>query len=305
MSPARSFRASGDFLSGTRRCSATRPDISITSASPTSTDASSATATGGRSAPCFGAAATISGEGVSPAASAAARGSPPGSAAATASAVAGRACGSRSRQREMTRSTTGSRSGTSFEGLVGAVALRAEREQLRQRRRLERAPAREELVEDEAQRVDVAARRKLAAFELFGRHVGGRAGLRLAPARLFGQRGDAEVRDAHVAALVDHHVGGLEVAVEHALLVNRGESGAELPRDLDGLVRRQPTDALQERRQLLAAHELHRDEVLAARLAHVVDAAHVAVRNLPRDAHLAVEPARSPRGRPRAARAGT
>ena len=45
------------------------------------------------------AAATISGDGVSPAASAAASGSPPGSAAATASAEAGRALGIRLRQR--------------------------------------------------------------------------------------------------------------------------------------------------------------------------------------------------------------
>ena len=50
-------------------------------------------ATAGRSPPSSPAAATISGEGVSPAASAAASGSPPGSAAATASAEAGRSRG--------------------------------------------------------------------------------------------------------------------------------------------------------------------------------------------------------------------
>ncbi len=50
--------------------------------SRTTTDASSEIAIAGFKPPCFGAAATISGEGVSPAASAAASGSPPGKAAA-------------------------------------------------------------------------------------------------------------------------------------------------------------------------------------------------------------------------------
>ena len=57
--------------------------------------------------PC---AATISGEGVSPAASAAASGSPPGSATITASALGGRFSGSGSRHRRMTFSTAGSTS---------------------------------------------------------------------------------------------------------------------------------------------------------------------------------------------------
>ncbi len=56
------------------------------------------------------AAATIAGDGVSPAASAAASGSPPGSAADTAIALAGRSVASRERQRWITRSTAGSSS---------------------------------------------------------------------------------------------------------------------------------------------------------------------------------------------------
>ena len=64
-------------------------------------------AASGRSALVSPAAATISGDGVSPAASAAASGSPPGSAAATASAEAGRCAGSGSRQRRIARSIAG------------------------------------------------------------------------------------------------------------------------------------------------------------------------------------------------------
>jgi len=64
------------------------------------------------------AAATIAGDGVSPAASAAASGSPPGSAAATARAEAGRARGSCAMQRTITRSTKGSISLTCEETLA-------------------------------------------------------------------------------------------------------------------------------------------------------------------------------------------
>ncbi len=63
-------------------------------------------------------AATISGDGVSPAASAAAIGSPPGSAIATFNADEGRLRGSVSRQRRITRSIVGSRSLTSEVGVV-------------------------------------------------------------------------------------------------------------------------------------------------------------------------------------------
>ena len=67
---------------------------------------------------------TICGDGVSPAAKAAARGSPPGKAAATFNAELIRFAGSGSRQRKITRSTAGSRSFTTVDGLLGADSLR-------------------------------------------------------------------------------------------------------------------------------------------------------------------------------------
>ena len=88
------------------------------------------------------------------------------------------------------------------------------------------------------------------------------------------------------AAAVDHDVGGLQVPVQHALVVRRGEPGAELPRDLDRLVRRKPPDAAQQRRQILAVDVLHREEVPPLDLADVVDAADVRMRDPPRVAHL-------------------
>ena len=127
----------------------------------TSVNATSARPIPGCSALCSPAAATISGDGVSPAASAAASGSPPGSAADTASADAGRCAGSRSRQRRIARSIAGSRSRTTDDG-VATVPVSCSCDQLVERLRLEGARAGEELEEHEAERVDVAARRDLA-----------------------------------------------------------------------------------------------------------------------------------------------
>ena len=110
------------------------------------------------------------------------------------------------------------------------------------------------------------------------------------------------MRDA--AAPVDHDVGGLQVAVQDAPLVRRGEAGAELARDLERLVRRAGARCAQQRGEVLAVHVLHREEVLALDLADVVHAADVGVRDLPRDADLGVEALeavgvalRAPRGR--------
>src|SRR6476660_8387247 len=90
----------------------------------TTNAASKLPATSGLSIPAIGAAATISGEGVSPAARAAAIGSPPGKEAATCSADDGRKEGSFWIQRSITFSTAGSRSLTSKVGLVGVASLR-------------------------------------------------------------------------------------------------------------------------------------------------------------------------------------
>ena len=221
------------------------------------------------------AAATIAGDGVSPAASAAASGSPPGSAADTASADAGRCAGIAieaaqddaldRRDRAPARCVDG---GVDASGLVL-------RDEIRERLRLERPPAREELVEHQAERVDVAPHRDLAARELLGRHVGRRAGadvLHVAHGR------QAEVHDADLAGAVEHDVGRLQVAMQDAALVRRREARAELPRDLERLVLRQPADAAQQRREILAVHVLHRQEQLPVDLADVVDAADVGMR---------------------------
>ena len=129
--------------------------------------------------------------------------------------------------------------------------------------------------------------------ELLGRHVLRRAGLRFAARDAGGRARQTEVGDLRAAAAVDHDVGGLEIAMQHALVVRRRQARAELPRDLDGLVFRQPADAAQQRRQILAVHVLHREEVRRAvrrRSTDVEDAADVRMRDAQRQADFVEEP---------------
>ena len=160
---------------------------------------------------------------------------------------------------------------------------------LGERGRVERALAGRDLVEDEAERVEIAPHGRRLARELLGRHVRRRARDLAQRSGLFGGHREPEVRDPHAPAPVEHDVRGLEVAVEDALLVRRVQARAELARDLDGLVDGETPDPLEQRRQVLAVHVLHREEVAAFDLADVVDAADVRVRDLPREPHLGVE----------------
>ena len=143
----------------------------------------------------------------------------------------------------------------------------------------------EELVENEAERVDVAPRRDLLPGELLRRHVG-----RCSGANRFARRaGEPEVGDADLAAAVEHDVGGLEIAVDDVALVRRGEARADLPRDLERAIFGKSSDALQQRGQILAVDVLHRQERGAVDLVDVVDAADVRVRDLPRHPHFGVQ----------------
>ena len=102
-------------------------------------------------------------------------------------------------------------------------------------------------------------------------------------------RRDAEVGDADVAVAVDHHVGRLQIAMQHAALVRRGDAGAQLARELDRLVLRDAADPAEQRREILAVDVLHRQEAAAVGVAEVVQPADVLVRHLARDAQLVVE----------------
>ena len=126
--------------------------------------------------------------------------------------------------------------------------------------------------------------------ELLGRHVGRRARAHVLSRERVGEPGEPEVREAHLALPVQHHVGGLQVAVQQALRVRGRQPLGDLAADVGRLVEGEAADAPQQRRQVLAVHELHREEVLSFRLADVPHAADRGVRHLPRRAHLRVEP---------------
>ena len=88
---------------------------------------------------------------------------------------------------------------------------------------------------------------------------------------------------------VDHDVGGLQIAMQHALVVRGGQTRAELARDLQRLIGGQPADAAQQRAEIFAIDVFHGKKRLAVDFADVVDAADIGMRDLARDAHFVVE----------------
>ena len=150
---------------------------------------------------------------------------------------------------------------------------------------VEGAFAGEDLVEHEAERIDVAAGGDLGSSELLGCHVGRRARTN----RLTGGARQAEVGDAHASGSIDHHVGRLEVAMHDAPFMRRGKAGADLPGDFESALLREAADPAEQRRQVLAVHVLHREERVAVHLVDVVDAADVRMGDLARHPDFGVE----------------
>ena len=164
------------------------------------------------------------------------------------------------------------------------------RERLRRRREVlhrdlhravagERDRAREHLVEDDAERVQVGRLVDLRAARLLRREVLRGADDRALLGHLAraGAR-DAEVRDLQVPLAVDEHVVRLDVAVDEAVPVREPQRREDLPRVVDGDRHgRRPAleDQLLER---LAVEVLHRDVVRPLGLAAVVDRDDVRVR---------------------------
>ena len=116
-------RISGEYSGRSRSRALARRVSTAYTVIDASTASSRETATRGERPSPSPAAATISGDGVSPAASAAASGSPPGSAAATASAERGRCAGPAPGSAGSRAPRPGSRSRTTVDRLAGVALL--------------------------------------------------------------------------------------------------------------------------------------------------------------------------------------
>src|SRR5687767_5984758 len=152
----------------------------------------------------------------------------------------------------------------------GGRALEPQTQQVIRLDTLERRPAGEELVRDEAEAVDVAARRGRLPLNALGGDVP-RGPYELA-LRLAVRRGrDAEVGELRDPRLGADDVRGLHVEVQYAGGVRSVERGGDLRDETRGLVRRQRAALRDELAQRLPAHELHDHVRVVAFLAFVED----------------------------------
>ena len=87
-----------------------------------------------------------------------------------------------------------------------------------------------------------------------------------------GRDRDAEVGDPGSPVLIDQDVGGLQVAVKNALRMSRRETRTQLAGDLEHPFGGQTSRALEQGREVLPAHELHREEDRLAGFTDVEDA---------------------------------
>src|SRR5262249_17437060 len=92
---------------------------------------------------------------------------------------------------------------------------------------------------------------------------------------LLRNRRNAKVGDACAAAPVDHHVRWFEIAMNHGGVVRRRKASTHLSCNLNRLVSWKVPDSAQERCEILAVDEFHRQEMQSSGLADVMHAAHV------------------------------
>ena len=152
-----------------------------------------------------------------------------------------------------------------------------------------------ELVDDEAERVEIAARVDRLALALLGRHVRrraedrarARAEVRLRPVK---RARDPEVEHLDVVALAvaieQHDVLGLEIAVHDAVRLRAPQRARDLEGDRDGARRCHAAHARQLVAQRLPLEELRRDEGLAVEVADVVEPHGVRVLDRRGEVHL-------------------
>ena len=155
-----------------------------------------------------------------------------------------------------------------------------------------RPSAGDQLVEDQAERIDVGPLVGRLAARLFRRHVVERANQRAGhriDGRARGRPRDAEVHQQRMVLRIDHDVRRFQIAMDDAGFVRGGEAGGDLTGEQQHARQRQPRFALQQGRQVGALHVLHRQIERALDFAQVVDADHVGMGHLPRQLQLTLE----------------
>ena len=155
---------------------------------------------------------------------------------------------------------------------------------------LERPFPRQQLIQQHAGGIDVAAGVHHLALDLLGRHVGGRAkhGPRLRHVGAFDAR-DAEIGDLRLAAFGQHQVGGLDVPVHDATLMAELQTSEQILHDPHDHGQRKPLFFIENRFQRRAVHELHDDVGDTARLAIIEHADDVGMLQPPRRLRLPPE----------------
>ncbi len=99
----------------------------------------------------------------------------------------------------------------------------------------------------------------------------------------------AKVRNTGVTAAINHNVGGLQVTVNDLAGMSGGQSGAKFVGNLQGFLRGQTSDSIQQRGQVFTVHILHGQVRVAVDFADVVHPAHIGMGDLAGDADLCAE----------------
>src|SRR5688572_26181089 len=150
---------------------------------------------------------------------------------------------------------------------------------------------RHELVQDDTESVHIRAFRDGGArSKLLGRHVAECPDHHVG----FGVTrcdGNTEVRNADPSILIDQDVGRLEVAMKNALSMSSRQSRTQLVGDFDYALGRQTARALEQGREILSVHELHREEDRLACFPNIEDPAHRRMSDLPCESYLAEDAA--------------
>jgi hypothetical protein len=131
----------------------------------------------------------------------------------------------------------------------------------------------QQLVQDDAEGVDVGAAVDRRPLDLFGGQVlgGAERGVGARQVEPVGGLGDAEVGDEHAPVDGEQHVGRLDVAVHDAGGVGLGEGVGHLGDDGRGVDGRQLPAPVELRPQRVAADQLHDDGLVAVVGDGVVD----------------------------------